>query len=159
MPLNPCTNSSGLHELNVKLNPFVKPFVLTNQNNNEIFRPAKVIDTAAFSRIVCACLQRDDNKFSCSNKSTLGNVETQCGYDVSGPYQQNNDKFASQQRLDKHCNLFPDCNQRTLYEKEPVLKIMIVNLLNLFTNMLRIKTLPLVITHVVPRYISNENEI
>ena len=37
--------------------------------------------------------------------------------DVSAPYQQNNDEFASKQRLDKYCSSKPVCNERTLYEK------------------------------------------
>ena len=82
-----------------------------------------MIDTAATSRTVGACLKKYDYEFSRSNKPALCNVKTQRDYDVSAPYQQNNDKFASKQRLDEHCCSKPVCNELTLYEKEPVFKI------------------------------------
>ena len=110
VPSNLYTNSNGLHEQNVRLNPFVKPL-----NNNKIFPSAQISDTATSLRAVGAYWQNDDSEFSRSNKSALENVETQCNYDVSVPYQQNNDKFASKQRLDKHCSFRAVCNKRTLY--------------------------------------------
>ena len=56
------------------MNPRVKLFIPTDNKN---FPPADFIDTAAFSCTFGACLQREDNEFSRSNKPALGNVETQ----------------------------------------------------------------------------------
>ena len=122
MPSNSCNNSNGLQEQNVRLKPYVKPFISTNQYDNKNVLSADVIDTDASSRTFGACLQREDNEFLRSNKPALGDVETQYDYNVSAPYQQKNDQSASRQRLDKHCSSKPVCNERTLYKKEPVFK-------------------------------------
>ena len=77
VPSSFCNNSNGLQEQNVRLNPYGRPFIPTSQYDNKNFPPADVIDTAASSRTFGACLQREDTEFSRSNKSALGDVETQ----------------------------------------------------------------------------------